>query len=159
MSTGRCEAGEGGASPEGREGLVRQIFQAFQLHPAGRDGPQLLRRHGGMRGTVQTASLLSALHPPPACFLISLAFFTFQTALKVTGFLGTATCWVGKLLHPHQSPLPPGGSLPALRSSAGRAQVPSPGRLGSLMPILSIAPGPPLSLPCVCILCRHPDSG
>lgn len=31
------EAGKGGALPEGQEGLSRQIFQAFQLHPAGRE--------------------------------------------------------------------------------------------------------------------------
>lgn len=115
---GRFEAGKGGASPEGREGLFHQIFQAFQLHPAGEDAPQLLWRHGGMMGTVQTASLPSAFH----AFATLLAhlprllrFSDFPTGLyQVTGFLGTATHWVGMLLHPYQSPLPLGGGALSL---------------------------------------------
>lgn len=34
---GGFEAGKGGALPEGREGLFHQVFQAFQLRPAGRE--------------------------------------------------------------------------------------------------------------------------
>ena len=54
--------------PEGQEGLSRQIFQAFQLHPEGREMYlSFLRRHVSITGALQhviTPPSLPCLCPP-----------------------------------------------------------------------------------------------
>lgn len=116
------------ALPEGQEGLSRQIFQAFQLHPEGREMYlSFLRRHVSIP-FVHTGML--ALLPPavplPTCFLIS-------STLQVPDFPECLPCLcLAKLLHPSQ-PQPSWWALSPLIGTADQPVFPNLGGVHCLM--------------------------